>query len=36
VFLEVNKPQPVVLYEIVKGWITGAQPDIGTMHHVQK
>jgi general stress protein 26 len=34
VFLEVNKPQPVVLYEIVKGWITGAKPDIGEMHKV--
>jgi general stress protein 26 len=34
VFLEVNKPQPVVLFEIVKGWLTGSQPDIGTMHHV--
>ncbi|MEO6238481.1 MAG: pyridoxamine 5'-phosphate oxidase family protein [Vicinamibacterales bacterium] len=34
VFLEVNKPQPVVLYEIAKGWITGAKPDIGEMHKV--
>ena len=23
VFLEVNKPQPVVLFEVVKGWVTG-------------
>jgi hypothetical protein len=22
-FLEVNKPQPVVLFELVKGWLTG-------------
>jgi hypothetical protein len=22
VFLEVNKPQPVVLYELMKGWLT--------------
>lgn len=36
VFLEVNKPQPVVLYEIVKGWVTGTMPDIGTMHEVRK
>ena len=36
VFLEVNKPQPVVLYEIVKGWATGTMPDIGTMHEVSK
>jgi hypothetical protein len=34
VFLEVNKPQPVVLYELAKGWITGEQPEIGEMHHV--
>src|SRR5215213_10288861 len=24
VFLEVNKPTPVVLFEVVKGWMTGA------------
>jgi hypothetical protein len=36
VFLEVNKPQPVVLYEIVKGWITGTDPDIGQMHRVHR
>jgi general stress protein 26 len=35
VFLEVNKPQPVVLYEIVKGWITGTEPEIGEMHRVE-
>ena len=34
VFLEVNKPQPVVLFEIVKGWITGTDPKIGEMHKV--
>jgi general stress protein 26 len=36
VFLEVNKPQPVVLFEVIKGWVTGTAPDIGEMHHVQK
>ena len=36
VFLEVNKPQPVVLFEVIKGWITGTAPDIGEIHHVQK
>jgi general stress protein 26 len=36
VFLEVNKPQPIVLFEIAKGWVTGTQPDIGTMHRVDK
>jgi general stress protein 26 len=33
-FLEVNKPQPVVLYELVKGWLTGSTPEVGEMHHV--
>lgn len=36
VFLEVNKPRPVVLYEVVKGWLTGRMPDIGEMHTVGK
>jgi general stress protein 26 len=35
VFLEVDKPQPVVLYEMVKGWIKGEEPDIGKMHRIQ-
>ena len=36
VFLEVNQPRPVVLYEVVKGWLTGERPDIGEMHTVKK
>jgi hypothetical protein len=36
VFLEVNKPQPVVLYEVIKGWVTGSAPDVGEMHHIEK
>lgn len=36
VFLEVNKPQPVVLYEVAKGWLTGATPDVGEMHRIEK
>ena len=32
VFLEVNKPKPVVIYEMVKGWLTGSAPDIGETH----
>ena len=36
VFLEVNKPQPVVLFEMAKGWLTGTQPDLGEMHHVER
>ena len=36
VFLEVNKPKPVVLFEIAKGWLTGEMPDVGEMHDVHK
>lgn len=36
VFLEVNKPRPVVLYEVAKGWLTGEMPDIGEMHTLEK
>ena len=36
VFLEVNKPQPVVLFELVKVWVTGTEPDISEMHTVRK
>lgn len=32
VFLEVNKPQPIVLFELVKGWVTGTEPKVGEMH----
>jgi general stress protein 26 len=34
VFLEVNKPQPVVLYEMAKGWFTGTAPDVGEIRRV--
>lgn len=36
VFMEVNKPQPVVLYEVAKGWLTGGTPDVGDVHTVGK
>jgi general stress protein 26 len=32
-FLEVNKPRPVLLFEMVKGFVTGEQPEFGEMHH---
>ena len=35
VFLEVNKPRPVVLYELVKGWVTGEQPELGELHQLE-
>jgi len=34
VFFEVDKPQPVVLFEMVKGWLTGTDPKIGEVHYV--
>ena len=36
VFFEVGKPKPVVLYEMVKGWLTGTAPDIGETHVVRR
>ncbi|HVE69751.1 MAG TPA: pyridoxamine 5'-phosphate oxidase family protein [Thermoanaerobaculia bacterium] len=33
-FLEVNKPQPIVLFEVVKGMITGKAPDVGEVERV--
>ena len=35
VFLEMDKPQPVVLFELVKGWVTGEEPDLGEMHRIE-
>jgi general stress protein 26 len=35
VFLEVNKPQPVVLFEVIKGWLTGETPQLGETHRVE-
>jgi general stress protein 26 len=34
VFLEVNKPKPMVLFELVKGWATGQEPEIGKTHEL--
>jgi hypothetical protein len=36
VFLEMNKPKPVVLYELVKGWPTGAEPELGEMNELKQ
>ncbi|MEP7118008.1 MAG: pyridoxamine 5'-phosphate oxidase family protein [Acidobacteriota bacterium] len=33
-FLQVNKPKPAVIYELVKGWLTGTEPEIGEAHAV--
>ena len=34
-FLQVNKPQPVVLFEVVKGIVTGQAPRIGEVERVE-
>ena len=33
-FLEVNKPAPVLLFELVKGWVTGTEPQLGESHQL--
>jgi len=33
-FLEVNKPKPIILYEIARAWLTGSAPEIGEIHHL--
>jgi general stress protein 26 len=35
-FLEVNKPRPLLLFEFVKGWLKGEEPDIGEMHELKQ
>jgi general stress protein 26 len=35
-FLEVNKPKPVVLFELAKGWLTGAEPQLGEEHELHE
>lgn len=34
VYLKIDKPKPVVLFEVVKGMITGSTPDIGEVHQL--
>ena len=36
VFLEVNKPKPVVLFEVAKGWLTGTPAEPGEMHELRE
>ena len=35
-FLDVTKPMPVLLFELVKGWVTGKEPELGEMHSVER
>ena len=34
-FLEVDKPKPVVLFELVKGWLTGERVEPGETHELR-
>jgi general stress protein 26 len=36
VFLEVNKPRPVVLFELARGWLTGARAEPGETHELSE
>ena len=36
VFLEVNKPKPVVLFELAKGWLTGERAEPGETHQLHE
>ena len=33
-YLKVNKPRPVVIFEVVKGMVTGTPPNVGVQRHV--
>lgn len=35
-FLEINKPRPVLVFELVKGWLTGTEPELGEMHALKQ
>ena len=36
VFLEVNKPKPVVLFELARGWLTGERIEAGETHRLSE
>ena len=36
VFLEVDKPKPVVLFELAKGWLTGERVEPGETHELRE
>jgi hypothetical protein len=35
-FLEVNKPKPVVLFELPKGWLSGKRVEPGETHELRE
>lgn len=34
VYLEVNKPQAAIMFEVAKGWVTGEEPKLGEIHRI--
>lgn len=36
VFMELNAPTPVVLFEMAKGWLTGTTPDVGDVSRIER
>ena len=36
VYLKVDKPQPVVLFEVVKGIVTGTPPKVGAQREISE
>jgi general stress protein 26 len=36
VFMEVNKPKPVILFELAKGWLTGEKVEAGETHRLSQ
>jgi general stress protein 26 len=36
VFLEVNRPKPLVLFELAKGWLTGERVEAGETHRLSE
>ena len=36
VYLEVSTPQPVILFELAKGWVTGEAPELGELHRIDR
>ena len=35
-YLEVNKPMPVIMFDVIKGLVTGSKPDLGEPQLVRK
>jgi general stress protein 26 len=35
-FLSIDKPRPVLVYELAKGWLTGTEPELGQQYSLQQ